>query len=546
MSNRIETYDVSPRDGDQAYGVNMSVDDKLWFARTDDKLGVDFVEVGFPQSNAIDSEAFRRLLEEPLRHTKYAAFGMTRRKGVTADNDAGMRAMLESQAPVMTVVGKSSRFQVTQALRTEVEENRNMIYDSVQFLGQDGRPVVYDAEHFFDAFTEDEDHALSTLQAAHEAGAKRLVLCDTNGGQTPELVGRATEAVRRAFGDAVVGIHAHNDRGMAAANTRAAVHAGARHVQGTWGGFGERTGNSDLYTDTVNLHLDGYDVLNDEARHKLTEHYGDACRTIKSRPNPSQPFVGKRAFVHKGGMHASAQERTMRAYEFMEPEIVGNRRIIAGSKQSGLSNVRSFAERTPVLSDELRTRVLADRDLQKAVLDKMKEKEEQGFSFEQADASLGLLMLEAIGEHERKIRMVSKPNILDQVGEATEAIIKVTINGDEHQYHEVATGDGPIDALAHALRKALVQRHPEVEGLKLIDYKQEIDPGHRQGTASKVDVFVTFTDGDETWTTTACSADSIEAGWLAVLDGVEYKMLREQQRKNEIASSDLTETSDAL
>ncbi|MDD5075369.1 MAG: hypothetical protein PHO54_05915, partial [Candidatus Peribacteraceae bacterium] len=311
MDSHVELCDVSCRDGAQAAGITMQTPQKLWIARMDDRIGLPMVEGGFPDSNPTDRELFETLRHDPLRKAILTAFGMTRRKESSPDQDQGLKSLLACQAPAITLVGKSSRFQVQKILRTTPEENLAMIGESLQFLRENGvHTLLYDAEHFFDAYREDPDHALATLQAAFRAGAQRLVLCDTNGGTPPEQVQRAVEAVRKEFRNAIIGLHPHNDRGLATANMRAGVAAGVRHVQGTWNGFGERTGNLDLCQTIMNLHMDGFETIPQENLRELTDISQQIALRVRLRRHDGQPFVGKNAFAHKGGMHAAAVERT--------------------------------------------------------------------------------------------------------------------------------------------------------------------------------------------------------------------------------------------
>jgi len=523
--NYVELYDVSPRDGDQACGVNLSTDDKIWFAREDDRLGIDAVEGGFPASNDTDALVFSTLAQEPLPRTQLAAFGMTRRKRTGVEHDAGIAALAAAGTPIITLVGKSSRFHVTHALGTSVEENCAMIRESIEHLRALHKQVFYDAEHFFDAMREDSEHALRTLEAAWQAGASRLVLCDTNGGHVPESIGRTVEHVRAAFRDAVIGIHTHNDRGLAVANMRAAVQAGARHVQGTWNGFGERAGNMDLSQAVPNLVLDGYRTGMEDRLPEITPHAHAVDRRIRQRHRPEQPFVGERAFAHKGGMHASAVACNAAAYEFMPPERVGNCRRILGSKQSGLSNVRSIVEQAALLDDATRTQVLADKNLQMRILGKIKHLESIGYSLDNAPATLELTILRALDLFHPAIAEVTPPHIDDDVGGITRAIVHVRINGSGNTYLEVAQGGGPLGALEKALKKALVRTFPNVESMQLEEYRSDVPPGIDPTMSAIIQVRMGFGDGTHRWCTTGANEDSTKAGWDALLDAIEYKIL---------------------
>lgn len=530
MKPQVELYDATDRDGDQTLGVSLSAAQKLTIAQADDRFGIPLVEVGFPESNAVDDAVFAALRGQPLQRAKYAAFGKTRRKGVRPEDDPGLRSLLATQAPVLTVVGKSSPRHVVEGLRATTQENLRMITDSVRFLGQEDARVIYDAEHFFDAYcsegAEGRGYAMRTLRAAADGGARTLVLCETNGGQPPERVAEAVAAVCGEFHDLLIGIHAHNDRGMATANSRAAVLAGARHVQGTWNRTGERTGNADLVEVIGNLHLDGYATGADGNMCRLKQHAEEIARILRQPKIPNQPFVGERACAHKGGMHASCYP----LYEFTDPGTFGNRRLIVGSKQAGLSNIRELVAHAKMLEDDLRARVLADPQLQRKILAEIKRLEEQGYRFDRADASLELLLLRTLDAFEPKIREVCPPVVHDVLGGETSATIKVQINGTQEVYHDVCEGDGPLGALSNALQKALRRKYASLEQFRLIDYRMEIAPG-QEGTGSIVDVYAEFTDGEDTWVTTAASVDSIEAGWKSVVDGIEYKLLKDERSR---------------
>ncbi|HAI98585.1 TPA: citramalate synthase [Candidatus Peribacteria bacterium] len=547
----IELCDVTCRDGDQSRGVNLSTQDKLLVLRKDDCFGLAYAEGGFPRSNPTDQAVFEQLKNDPLHSTALVAFGMTRRKGIPAEQDLGMQALLASGAPAIAVVGKSSRFQVETALKTTPKENLAMIRDSVAYLLANGaKEVLYDAEHFFDAFGADPDYALDTLRAAHEAGARRLILCDTIGHATPDRVGRTVSAVHAAFQEAILGFHPHEDRGLAVANVLAAVREGVRHVQGTWNGIGERCGNVDLFKVIPNLTLEGYHVLPEEQMKHLTTFSEDAARRMKIRRHPGQAFVGENAYAHKGGMHVSAMERDLATYESREspPERWGNERIIVGSKQSGLANVRHLvAKPSCAITPTLKQQILGERSLQEKILRAQKKREARGYTFDRGEASLTLLMLRAIGAFTPKIRIIESeihstlsvhaageiPEDVEQVREEadgiknTRAIVLVGVNGDaETEYHEVAKDDGPIGALSEAVLKALEHRFPQLRQLKLVDYIVEKAPND-EGTHSKVQVTVEWEDGEDRFYTVGVSGNSIEAGWQCVIDGYEYKLLKD-------------------
>ncbi len=531
MNGHVELCDVTPRDGDQSYGVNLNAADKLWFAGQDDTLGLTYVEGGFPASNAVDEDVFRRLREEPLRQSILTAFGMTCRKSTNADQDPGLRKLVALQPPAVTLVGKTARSHVTDALHTTPQENIRMVQDSIRYLLSQGvHHVLFDAEHFFDGYCEDPEHALAVLDAAREAGAGRLVLCDTKGGSTPEQVGSVVEAARMALGkDVILGIHPHNDRGLAVGNMRAAVQAGVRHVQGTWNGLGERTGNLDLCQAIPNLHLDGYETVPVEHLARLTEMSESAAFRSKQWRNPFQPFTGKNGFAHKGGMHASAVAWNPSLYEFTPPETWGNERIIADSKQSGLSNTRHAVETSTLLTQEQRQRLLADPRLLQQQLDATKKKEGEGFNFDRAPASRELLILRAQPEFQPFIR-IHRCDVHDTLGQPTMATMKVSINGSDEPSLQVGEDFGPIGALSEALLKSLRSRFPDIDTVSLVDFETAIAPQAHEGTHSAVIVTVEYRSGDERWFTVGVSRNSIEAGWSAVLDGLEYWLQKNRGR----------------
>ena len=542
MSERIEIYDTTCRDGAQALDVKLELDDKIRIARLDDTMGIHVVELGYPASNHTDRQVFNALNERPLRHTKVAAFGMTRRKGVAAEEDEMLQTLVDVPADIVTIVGKSSRFQVEQVLSATPEENLRMIDETVRYLRQQGKDrILFDAEHFFDGwygtkhrhgipesyqYPGDPEYAMRTLETAVEAGAQGVVHCDTNGYSTPEQVFEATESVRRQLGNVMIGIHPHNDRGLATANMLAAVRAGARHVQATWGDIGERSGNLGIETAMMNLKLEGYDIPDTR---QLTYASEEAASFTRKEADPCKPFVGRNAFVHKGGMHASGMERLPAAYEGMPPETVGNRRIIVGSEQAGLASIRSVVERLTVVPEKLRSEILASQNLQRAILAAVKERESGGISFDRADASMTLLVLETVGGYKRLIGDIDS-EVTERLRRVTRATIEVQINGTGETYHEVARGGGPLGSLDTALRKALVQHRPELKNHRLIGYRTKLPSASHGGTSSVIQVLMECTDGQDHWHTTGAHASSTTAGWDALLDSYEYMLLKNAHR----------------
>lgn len=549
MKAHVDLCDVSPRDGDQTDGISMSHENKLWFVETGRRIGLAMVEAGYAGSNDIDQKVFQHLRDHPPGDFPYSAFGRTRLKNRPATDDAILRALVESGAPIITLFGKSCRSHVHRALETTEAENLAMISDSFAFLRSE-RPdarLHFDAEHFFDGWAEDADYALQTLTAAVSAGVRRLILCDTKGYSRPEFIKKAVEQVCRAFHDCVIGVHLHNDRGLADEGVLAAVEAGARHVDCTWNELGERGRNANLATAIGNLHLERYGTIPETNLPLLTQTARAAARQVRMA-FPAQPFVGRNAYAHKGGGHASAVAKDPSLYEGSPPETWGNRRTIVGSKQAGLSNVRALVHGSRMLPAETKSVILDDREAQGRILTAIEAKENQGFCMDHADASLELLMLRALGEFKPQIcilssEVLSKLSVHDpgaitaemrNGGEkSTRAIVSVRVNGDTKAFDTVANDDGPIGALCEALFKALKERFPFLpQTVRLLDYHLAKSDKSEEGTHSVVQVTVLWTDGDHEWATTGVSSNSIDAGWQAVVDAMEYKVQLERRSDN--------------
>ena len=516
---RIEIYDTTLRDGSQGEGVNFSLQDKLTITAKLDELGFDFIEGGYPLSNQKDEEYFQRVVDMDLKHAKIAAFGMTRRKGVAAEDDVGMRALRDSKAPVCTVVGKSWDLHVTEVLRVDLQENLAMIRDSVAFLVAEGRRVIYDAEHFFDGFHHNRDYALETVQAAADSGAEIAVVCDTNGGCLPEQITASVDAVRQAL-SIPVGIHCHNDSDVAVANTLAAVEHGAVQVQGTINGIGERCGNADLITVCANLALKyDYELLTKAGIAHLTELSRYVYEIANMNFRSTQPFVGTSAFAHKGGMHVHAVNRVTASYEHIDPESVGNQRRILVSELSGRSNIIAKTTQHQLQHNEqLMTQILA----------RVQELENVGYQFEAAEASFDLLVKKVAGTYKQRFERVHyRVNVETAENEEpiTEATIKLKVNGSVE--HVVSEGDGPVNALDSALRKALTQAYPTLAEMHLVDYKVRVI-NSTEGTAARVRVVIESADATDVWSTVGVSENIIEASWLALLDSVEYKLYKDE------------------
>ena len=533
----IEIYDTTLRDGSQGEGVNFSLEDKLAITQRLDAAGIDYIEGGYPLSNPKDAHYFARARALKLRHSRICAFGMTRRRGMAASDDPGMRALVDAGTSVVTIVGKTSAFHVAEVLGVSREENLAMIGDTVRFLVESDREVFYDAEHFFDGWKLDRDYSAETILAAARAGASRIVLCDTNGGTLPDEVARIVREAIVALetgGCAVpVAIHCHNDCEVAVANSLSAVAAGAVQVQGTINGIGERCGNADLISVVANLalKLPGYVVLagsgpgGDQPGRSGTAHLTELSRFVYETANmsyrPGQPFVGTSAFAHKGGMHVHAVAKATASYEHIPPESVGNSRRILVSELSGRSNIAALVTRPDVKND----RALLD-----AVLAEVCRLENEGWQFEAAGASFDLLVDRCAGTFQPPFEKVAYNVAVESRAGAgaeghtdqivkTEATVKLLVGG--VQRHEVAEGDGPVNALDAALRKALSGVYPALSRMHLLDYKVRVINA-QEGTAAKVRVSIESTDGEAVWGTVGVSENVIEASWLALADSFHH------------------------
>src|SRR5579871_3391793 len=484
-------------------------------------MGVDFIEGGYPLSNPKDFEYFQQVRQVPLRHARIAAFGMTRRKGVAAAEDTCVKALLESQAPIITIVGKTWDLHVRDVLNTTTEENLQMIADSVGHCKRAGREVFYDAEHFFDGFRENPRYALQTLQTAQDAGASVVILCDTNGGTLPEEIAEGVQQARQAL-RVEIGIHCHNDCDLAVANTLAAVAQRATQVQGTINGIGERCGNADLVSIMANLALKrGYEVLHPGSLAHLTEvsRYVYEIANMNFRSN--QPFVGASAFAHKGGMHTHAIVRNPASYEHIDPAGVGNERRILVSELSGQSTI---------LTKTTKYALNQDRALMAKILGQVQDLENEGYEFEAAEASFDLLVKKAAGLYRPTFERLSyRVNVeTDTQGRpVTEATVKVRVGTDT--MHTVSEGDGPVNALDGALRKALQPTYPGLAEMHLADYKVRV-VNARAETAAKVRVVIEWRDTDAVWGTVGVSENIIEASWLALVDSFEYKLFKDREK----------------
>ncbi len=521
----IEIYDTTLRDGAQGEGVNFSLEDKVLIARRLDELGFDYVEGGYPLSNPKDAEFFQRMAAEPLRNSKVCAFGMTRRKGVKPADDPGMQALMASEAPVVTIVGKTSAFHVAEVLRVSEQENLDMIAETVAYFVEQGREVIYDAEHFFDGWKLDAAYAAKTIQAAADAGAIRIVMCDTNGGSMPEEVARITKEAA-AIVQTPLGIHTHNDCDLSVANSLAAVDAGAVHVQGTINGLGERCGNADLVSTAANLALkkEGYEVLGGGAQqNQALEHLTELSRYVYEIANMSyrtnQAFVGPSAFAHKGGMHVHAINRVAASYEHISPETIGNERRVLVSELSGRSNIVAMATKHNIAED---------KQLMDAILREVVDRENSGYQYEAAEASFALLVRKLAGTFTPHFELVKFHAEVESRGgqPVTESTVKLLV-ADEVR-HEVAEGDGPVNALDAALRKALNGHFPALDQMQLVDYKVRV-VNSEAATAAKVRVVIETRDADgEVWGAVGVDENIIQASWEALVDSFEYKLCKQE------------------
>ncbi|HPB31601.1 MAG TPA: citramalate synthase [Candidatus Sumerlaeota bacterium] len=525
MTRRIYLYDTTLRDGEQAEGISFSIPDKVHIATELDVFGIDYIEGGWPGANPKADEFFNHMKTRKLNHARLTAFGSTRRKGINAEDDTNLKALIAAETPACAIFGKSWDLHVQEALRVSPEENLAMIADSVRFLKSQGREVMYDAEHFFDGYKNNPDYALKTIGAAVEAGADFVVLCDTNGGTLTMEYYDILAEVRKALGAHPFGIHAHNDSGLAVANSLTACHLGATQIQGTMNGFGERCGNADLIQVIPALVLKcGFECIPAPKVKELKRLSRTIDEIANLVPNDRQPYVGNSVFTHKGGIHVSAVLRNAATYEHIIPEAVGNRRRVLVSEMSGVSNLQFKAQ-------ELGIDLSGATSETRGVLSTIKDMENEGYEFEGAEASFELLLKKAIGQHKKYFNLVGFRVIVEKRGPEepclSEATIKIQI-GDELM-HTAAEGDGPVDALDRAMRRALIKSYPVLENIHLTDYKvRVINP--KAATAAGVRVIIETSDGEQTWSTVGLSENIIQASWRALVDSVEYKLLKEDEK----------------
>jgi 2-isopropylmalate synthase len=517
----IQLYDATLRDGMGGGGLSLTAEEKVRVVHALDALGVHLIEAGFPASNPKERELFELLAAEHLDTAQIVAFGMTRRRDGSAEADEGLRVLAESFAPVCTIVGKTSVLHVEKVVRASRDENLRMIADSVAFLVAAGKRVLLDAEHFFDGFELDAGYALDCLRAAADAGAERVVLCDTNGGSLPRQVRTALAVVSEALAGHPIGIHTHDDSGCAVANTLTAVESGATQVQGTVNGIGERTGNANLITIIADLQLKmGVEVLTPDRLARLTETAHFVDELLNRSPNPAQPYVGKHAFAHKAGLHAAGVRADARTFEHTDPAVVGNNRDVLISELSGKGTIVEKAEQAGL---ELEAGEAGEAFAQR-VVERVKELEHQGFQFEAADGSFELLLRKEAGRYEPLFRLESWRVLVEQRADgkvATEATIKIWLGGE--RYVRTAEGNGPVNALDNALRDAIGEIHPHLRDIELVNFKVRI-LDERKGTGAVTRVLIDASDGQGVWGTIGVSENLIAASWDALVDSLEYGM----------------------
>jgi 2-isopropylmalate synthase len=515
---QVQIYDTTLRDGMQGEGMSLSAEEKLRVAHSLDDLGVHLIEAGFPSSNPKEEAVFDLLAREHFEHAEIAAFGMTRRRDVEAEHDPSLRLLVESFAPVTTLVGKTWRLHLEKVTKVDPQENLAMIADSVAFLKNEDKRVVYDAEHFFDAFREDPAYAIRCLRAAVEAGAETIALCDTNGSSLPGQIAAATASVVTELGEhATIGIHTHDDAGCGTANAIVAVEAGARQVQGTINGYGERCGNANLVSIIPALQLKlGADCLPSGSLANLTETSHRIDEIANVTPNPNQPYVGKNAFAHKGGMHVAGIRADARTFEHIDPALVGNDRDLLISELSGKGTVQARAGETGVELDEAAAT---------KVVDEVKRREHEGYQFEAADGSFDLLIRRATGGWEPLFTLEAWRVLVEKREDGkvqTEATIKIWVKGE--RYLATAEGNGPVHALDAALRSAIGEQYPHLRDIELVNFKVRI-LDEKKGTGAVTRVLLDSSDGVDTWGSIGVSENVIEASWEALVDSLEAGML---------------------
>lgn len=526
FSSDVLIYDTTLRDGSQGEQISFTAEEKIRIAQRLDEMGFHYIEGGWPGSNPKDARFFELAKAVTFKNARLAAFGSTRRQDLRVEDCPNIQALLDAETPAVTLVGKTWDLHATEILEVSLEENLSMIHDSVSYLKAKGKEVIYDAEHFFDGYKHNPTYARQAIRTALDAGADMIVLCDTNGGSLPQEIDRFVRDVTDIVPGEKLGIHVHNDGGLAVANSLTAVSAGAYMVQGTINGYGERCGNADLIPVIANLQLKlGKKCLPDEAIRHLTGLSNYVADTANIVPLNSRPFVGRSAFAHKGGIHVSAILKNPVAYEHIKPELVGNKQRVLVSDLAGKSNIEYKAKE---LGIDLGEESGASREIVRAI----KRMEDEGYQFDAAEGSLSLLIRKTTGEFREPFTldcfnvMVSKTAHQPSRAQAT---IKISVGSEEEL--TVAEGNGPINALDFALRKALRGFYPEIDRMHLTDFKVRIVEGS-EGTAAKVQVAIESQDEEDTWSTIGVSENMIEAGWIALVDSIQYKLCKDKVNKN--------------
>lgn len=525
MTRKIAIFDSTLRDGAQAEGISFSVEDKLKIVKTLDELGVAYVEAGNPGSNPKDLEFFERVKKINLNNVRLAAFGSTRRRNISVEDDNNVKSLLKAETPVVVIFGKSWDFHVTDIIKTSLEENLAMIKDTLKFFKEKGKEVIFDAEHFFDGYKANPKYAMEALSAAIEGGADCIVLCETNGGAFPNEVYEITKKVVESF-KVPVGIHTHNDSGMAVANAIMGVDAGASHVQGTLIGFGERCGNVNLSTVIGNLQLKkNFECIPEDMIESLTQIARRIAEIANVNLSDGMPYVGKSAFAHKGGMHIDGVSKANHSFEHVNPESVGNERRFLMSEVAGRSTILSKIQK-------VNSSITKDSPETKKIIDKLKELEHLGYHFEGAESTFELIIRKELGKYKPffeldHFKIIGEHPAGDETFSSS-AMIKVNVEGKVEI--TASEGDGPVNALDKALRKALEVFYPELKNVHLTDYKVRV-LDTKEATAAKVRVLIESTDGEDIWTTVGVSTDIIEASWVALVDSIEYKLIKDIEKK---------------
>ncbi len=515
---KIYVYDTTLRDGTQGEGVAFSLEDKIKIIKMLDELGVDYIEAGIPASNPKDRELFKRIGELNLAHSKIVAFGSTHRIGVNVEEDGGVAELISAQTPTIAIFGKTWDLHVKEVFHATLEENLSIIKNTISYVKSHGKEVIFDAEHFFDGYKNNKEYAMEALRTAKEAGADALCLCDTNGATFPDKIAEAVKDVVEIFPDITIAIHCHNDVGVAVGNSLMAVFSGARQIQGTINGLGERCGNANLCTIIPNLQLKrGYDVVPADSLKKLKSVSRKIYELANIVPDERKPYVGGMAFAHKGGMHIDAVLKNPATFEHINPEDVGNERRLLMSEMSGRSMVYEIIKKIePDISKD--AKVITE------ILENIKELEKDGYQFEGAEGSFELMVMKKLGYYKPQfsLEQFKVISIAPTTTKTASALIKIGVDGSFEI--TAAEGDGPVNALDKALRKALYRFYPEIKESRLIDFKVRVLDG-MAGTAALTRVLIESTDGHKNWTTVGVSEDIIEASWQALVDSIEYYLL---------------------